>query len=85
MSARTPILRFQLILRELHRNKLVTVADLAALLEVSARTIERDLQFMRDQLMLPIETRVGRPGGHSGGHYLASPIATVCPFCTIRR
>src|SRR5437764_10679835 len=52
--ARPPIERFHLIVASLEHGP-STMARLALELEVSKRTIQRDIEFMRDRLNLPIE------------------------------
>jgi len=49
-----PIVRFHEIVSELEKGP-STFRKLAAKLGVSQRTIQRDIEFMRDRLRLPIE------------------------------
>jgi len=53
-SCRTAIARFRRILLLLKRGP-TTSERLAAELEISVKTVDRDLAFLRDQLELPIE------------------------------
>lgn len=54
-SSRPPLERMLRIHEELQRGAATNCTKLAAWLEVSVRTIMRDLEFMRDRLQLPIE------------------------------
>lgn len=53
--SRPPLQRMLRIHDELRRNTLTNCTKLAKLLEVSRKTVVRDIGFMRDQLDLPIE------------------------------
>ena len=53
--SRPPLERMLRIHEELRRGALLNSTRLVALLEVSRKTIVRDLAFMRDRLNLPIE------------------------------
>lgn len=53
--SRPPLERMMRIHEELKRGALVNCATLAAKLEVSRKTVMRDIAFMRDRLELPIE------------------------------
>jgi predicted DNA-binding transcriptional regulator YafY len=55
--------------------KRVTLRQIALELEISVRTVSRDLQFMRDRLLLPIES-------DRRGHYLPTEaLKGRCIFC----
>lgn len=54
-SSRPPLARILRIHEQLQDGKLTNCTKLAKLLEVSTKTISRDLEFMRDQLGLPVE------------------------------
>ncbi len=54
-SSRPPIERMLRIHEELRRGAFTNCSKLARLLEVSRKTIVRDIAFMRDRLELPIE------------------------------
>jgi predicted DNA-binding transcriptional regulator YafY len=58
-ASRPPLARMMRIHEALQDGRLTTCRKLAALLEVSTKTIMRDLAFMRDQLGLPTEYDVG--------------------------
>ncbi len=53
--SRPPLERMLRIHEELRRNALTNCTKLAAIFEVSRKTITRDIAFMRDRLNLPIE------------------------------
>jgi proteasome accessory factor B len=53
--SRPPLERMLFIHEELQRGAFVNCTKLATRLEVSAKTIMRDLAFMRDRLDLPLE------------------------------
>ena len=53
--SRPPLARMQAIHEDLAANLRPNCTSLASRLEVSAKTVQRDLEFMRDQLQLPIE------------------------------
>lgn len=74
-----PLHRFQRIVALLSPDTVVTGIHLATELEVSRKTIQRDLDYLRDQLNLPIQTiRGGR--GDLSGYRLTKPIK-ICPVC----
>ncbi|MBM3855127.1 MAG: HTH domain-containing protein, partial [Verrucomicrobia bacterium] len=54
-TSRPPIERMLRIHEELRRGAFTNCSKLARLLEVSRKTIVRDIAFMRDRLDLPIE------------------------------
>lgn len=54
-STRPPISRLMIIDREIRSGAFPNAPSLAAQLEVSARTIQRDLEFLRDSLNGPLE------------------------------
>ena len=77
---RPPIARFHLIAAILTAAKpgsLITCEKIAERLEVTTKTVFRDLEFMRDRLGLPIESK-RTPGG---GFYLTGRIK-LCAICT---
>src|SRR6266700_4919856 len=53
--SRPPLARMLLIHQALQRRKYPTASSLAAELQVSSKSIHRDLEFMRDRLQLPLE------------------------------
>lgn len=70
--SRPPIARFQRIARMLASGS-YSARRLAAALEVSAKTVERDIEFMRDQLGIEIES--SRQG------YELVRRQSLCPCC----
>ena len=56
--------------------KRTTVSRLAVELEVCAKTVSRDIEYMRGQLGLPIEADID-------GHYFAEPVK-LCRCCARR-
>jgi predicted DNA-binding transcriptional regulator YafY len=54
-STRPPIWRLMVIDREIRSGKYPNAPKLAEQLEVSLRTVQRDLEFMRDSLNAPLE------------------------------
>src|SRR5215212_3865864 len=54
-TSRPPIERMLRIHEELQRNRVTNCTTLAYALEVSRKTVVRDIGFMRDRLELPIE------------------------------
>ena len=71
--AKPALARIRHISATLNCRKRSTIADLAGELEVSTRTIQRDLDFMVDQLGLPIEA-------DRYGHFLSEPVC-LCRTC----
>src|SRR5258708_30967733 len=53
--SRPPLARMLLIHQALQSGKYPTASSLAAELQVSSKSIHRDLEFMRDRLQLPLE------------------------------
>lgn len=65
--------RWRKILELLDYEGTVTATRFAIELETSRKTIYRDMDFLRDQMELPIEAT-------EAGYRLTGPI-TSCPFC----
>lgn len=65
-------LRLHTIDSEIHTKKYPSMGKLAALLEVNARTILRDISFMRDSLNAPIEYDKQKKG-----YFYTSPDFTI--------
>ena len=76
LVTRTPIERFHRIAAALANRKRTTASFLAEELEVSRKTVERDLEFMRNRLALPIESDVA-------GHWFSVKIK-LCRCCARR-
>lgn len=62
--SRPPLARMLRLHEELQQGKWPNCRKLAEMLEVATKTIQRDLDFMRDQLNLPIEYDPHRHGYH---------------------
>ena len=60
--SRPPLERMLRIHQAINSGKLPNATTLAAELEVSTKSIQRDIEFMRDRLELPIEYEVARHG-----------------------
>ena len=75
--AKPALARIRHISATLNCRKRSTIADLAGELEVSTRTIQRDLDFMVDQLGLPI-------AADRYGHFLSEPV-NLCRTCGRQR
>lgn len=63
--------------KELLGNKLPNCTSLAAALEVSTKTIQRDLEYMRDQLGMPIEYDAGEHGYYYAESVVHFPTVTA--------
>jgi proteasome accessory factor B len=68
LRTRPPLERIQQILAILRQNACPTRQSLAADLEVTTKTIQRDIDFLRDRLRVPIEFDRDR-----GGYVLTGP------------
>ena len=55
LHTRPPLERMLRIHQAIQEGKYPTAASLAATLDVSTKSIHRDLEFMRDRLQLPLE------------------------------
>jgi hypothetical protein len=71
-ESRAPIQRFHLILERLRFGS-ATLSELGKMLEISARTVARDVEFLRSRLLMPIET-------NWQGCFLTQTV-TRCPLC----
>lgn len=60
--SRPPLVRMQHIDRELRNNRYPNCSGIALLFEVSSKSIQRDIEFMRDMLNAPIEYDPQRKG-----------------------
>ena len=63
-SSRPPLERMMRIHQTIQSGKYPNASTLARELEVSTKSIQRDLEFMRDRLALPLEYDAGRFGYH---------------------
>jgi predicted DNA-binding transcriptional regulator YafY len=61
-ASRPPLERMLRIHQTIHSGKFPNASTLAKELEVSTKSIHRDIEFMRDRLSLPIEFDSGRNG-----------------------
>lgn len=78
MSLEKPaIARLQHIAAALNIRKRTSITQLADELEVSTRTIQRDLAHMTDSLSLPIES-------DHAGHFFSKPV-NLCHCCGRRK
>jgi predicted DNA-binding transcriptional regulator YafY len=64
LHSRTPLQRMVRIHTELVEGRYPNCSKLARSIEVSSKTIQRDLEYMRDQLGLPIEYAASEHGYH---------------------
>jgi predicted DNA-binding transcriptional regulator YafY len=69
LHSRPPLYRFQEILHAIRSGRYPNRTKLAADIEVTTKTIQRDLDYMRYQMSIPIEFDYTR-----GGYYLTQPI-----------
>jgi len=69
--------RLQHIAAALNTRKRTSITQLADELEVSTRTISRDLDHLKDSLRLPIDADVR-------GHYFNGPV-NLCSVCGKRK
>jgi predicted DNA-binding transcriptional regulator YafY len=67
---RPPLDRMLRIHQELQANRFPNSATLSRDMEISAKTVHRDVEFMRDRLALPIEWHSVR-----NGYYYTKPVA----------
>src|ERR1700756_3932054 len=74
LRSRPPLNRFQEIFHAIKTNRYPNRAQLARSIEVTTKTIQRDLDYMRYQLGLPIEFDYAR-----GGDFLTKPTPDL-PF-----
>lgn len=74
---RPPLARFQRILDALRRRQYPNASTLAAELECSPRTVQRDVAFLRDRLGAPIEFDPHRNGFHLSREGFELPSATI--------
>ena len=75
--SRPPLERMHRIHQRLHAGEYPNATTLAAELEVSTKTIQRDLDFMRDRLALPIEFDFVRNGYYYTEEVAAFPTMQI--------
>lgn len=61
-KSRTPLYRMTRIHKQLVEERYPNCSSLAKAIEVSSKTIQRDIEYMRDQLALPIEYEGSKHG-----------------------
>ena len=76
-ASRPPLERMMKIHQRLQAGDLPTATTLAAHFEVSAKSIHRDLEFMRDRLNLPLEYDGARHGWHYTEDVAAFPTLQI--------
>src|SRR6266404_6398331 len=64
LHCRPPLQRMLRIHQAIQAGKFPNATKLAKELEVSTKSVHRDLDFMRDRLELPLEWKAGRRGYH---------------------
>ena len=75
LRSRPPLSRFQEIFHAIKTGRFPNRTQLAHSIEVTTKTIQRDLDYMRYQLSLPIEFDYAR-----GGYYFTKPITDLPLF-----
>ena len=75
LHSRPPLSRFQEIFHAIKAGRFPNRTQLAKIIEVTTKTIQRDLDYMRYQLNLPIEFDYTR-----GGYYFTKPISDLPLF-----
>jgi predicted DNA-binding transcriptional regulator YafY len=77
LRSQPPLERMQRIFQQIKNERLPNCSTLAEKLEVSAKTIQRDVDFMRDRMELPIEYDSAQHG-----FYFTAPVASF-PAVTV--
>jgi proteasome accessory factor B len=77
LLSRPPLERMLHIHQVLQAERFPNANTLAAELEVTTKTIHRDLEFMRDRLNLPVEFNFSRKGFHYTGEVSAFPTMQI--------
>jgi predicted DNA-binding transcriptional regulator YafY len=75
--SRPPLERMLRIHQALQSGKFPNASTLAQEIEVAAKTIHRDIEFMRDRMNLPIQFNVGRNGYFYEGEVSAFPTMQI--------
>src|SRR3984893_8262284 len=75
LRSRPPLSRFEEFLHAMGTGRFPTGTQLARSIEVTTKTIQRDLDYMRYQLSLPIEFDYAR-----GGYYFTKPMTDLPLF-----
>jgi len=77
LLSRPPLERMLRIHQALQANEYPNATSLARVVEVSTKTIQRDLEFMRDRLNLPLEYDAGRKGYYYTGEVSGFPTMQI--------
>ena len=77
LLSRPPLERMLRIHQALQANEYPNATSLARVVEVSTKTIQRDLEFMRDRLNLPLEYDAGRKGYFYTGEVSGFPTMQI--------
>jgi predicted DNA-binding transcriptional regulator YafY len=75
LHSRPPLSRFQEIFHAIKTGRFPNRTQLARSIEVTTKTIQRDLDYMRHQLSLPIEFNYAQ-----GGYYFTKPMTDLPLF-----
>ena len=75
LHSRPPLSRFQEIFHAIKTGRFPNRTQLARSIEITTKTIQRDLDYMRYQLSLPIEFDYAR-----GGYYFTKPMTDLPLF-----
>jgi proteasome accessory factor B len=75
LHSRPPLYRFQEIFHAIKAGRYPNRTQLAEMIEVTTKTIQRDIDYMRYQLELPIEFDYAR-----GGYYFTKPMTELPLF-----
>ncbi len=77
LHSRPPLERMLRIHQALQAGEFPNATSLARVIEVSTKTIQRDLEFMRDRLNLPLEYDAGRKGYFYTGEVSGFPTMQI--------
>ena len=77
LHSRPPLERMLRIHQALQAGRYPNASTLAREIEVAAKTIHRDIEFMRDRLNLPVEFEPARNGYHYTGEVSAFPTMQI--------
>jgi len=77
--SRPPLARMLRLHERLMENRYPNCRQMAEELEVAAKTVQRDINFMRDQMRLPIEYDKGRFGFHYTRAVISLPAVAMAP------
>jgi len=77
LRSRTPLLRMLTIHKRMQSGRYPNCSSLAKELEVSTKTVQRDLEYLRDQLGVPLEY-----DGSRHGYYYTEPVSSFPTIST---